>query len=273
MSKLMSVLGIILLAIGVALAVVGIVNPAQTQILGVSMDTAAIMGVGGVLSLGLGALIGAVEHMNHSKPHLMAEEVVEVIEASEPEVKVVAKPDLKNVFVPRAPEPLPVPELVPAAVPELVDVPVEQPSRIRFPGFGRRIAATTAVATGAVAATTEAVIAPVANVTPSVQETIEALEKAKSDINNALGGVATIAEPPPAIVETIEEVEEIDEPEAEEEVAAEGELYVLEEKTIRGRPARVLSDNTVEAETDEGWMRFENLEHLNEYLDAEGENA
>ena len=46
------------------------------------------------------------------------------------------------------------------------------------------------------------------------------------------------------------------------------DLYVTEEKTIRGRPARVLSDGTVEAETDEGWMRFENLEHLEEYLDA-----
>ena len=42
----------------------------------------------------------------------------------------------------------------------------------------------------------------------------------------------------------------------------------VEEKLIRGRPARVLSDGTVEAETDEGWMRFENLEHLEEYLDA-----
>jgi hypothetical protein len=29
-----------------------------------------------------------------------------------------------------------------------------------------------------------------------------------------------------------------------------------------------LSDETVEAETDEGWMRFENLEHLNEYIDS-----
>jgi hypothetical protein len=46
------------------------------------------------------------------------------------------------------------------------------------------------------------------------------------------------------------------------------DLYVTEEKVIRGRPARVLSDGTVEAETDEGWMRFENLEHLEEYLDA-----
>jgi hypothetical protein len=47
----------------------------------------------------------------------------------------------------------------------------------------------------------------------------------------------------------------------------EGELYVIEEKIIRGRPARILSDNTVEAETDDGWMRFENIDHLNEYLD------
>ena len=49
---------------------------------------------------------------------------------------------------------------------------------------------------------------------------------------------------------------------------AEGELFVVEEKIIRGRPSRILSDDTVEAETDEGWMRFENLEHLNEYLDS-----
>ena len=40
------------------------------------------------------------------------------------------------------------------------------------------------------------------------------------------------------------------------------------EVEIRGKAARVLSDNTVEAETEEGWMRFENIEHLEEYLDA-----
>jgi hypothetical protein len=43
---------------------------------------------------------------------------------------------------------------------------------------------------------------------------------------------------------------------------------VVEERFIRMRPARILSDGTVEAETEEGWMRFENLEHLDEYLDA-----
>ena len=54
----------------------------------------------------------------------------------------------------------------------------------------------------------------------------------------------------------------------EEEQVAEGQLYVVEERYIRMRPARILSDGTVEAETEEGWMRFENLEHLDEYLDA-----
>ena len=56
--------------------------------------------------------------------------------------------------------------------------------------------------------------------------------------------------------------------EAEEPELVEGQLYVVEERVIRMRPARILSDGTVEAETDEGWMRFENLEHLDEYLDA-----
>jgi hypothetical protein len=52
------------------------------------------------------------------------------------------------------------------------------------------------------------------------------------------------------------------------EPVSEDELYVVEERTIAGKPARILSDGTVEAETDEGWMRFENIEHLEEYLDA-----
>lgn len=45
-------------------------------------------------------------------------------------------------------------------------------------------------------------------------------------------------------------------------------LYIVREETVRGRKARVLSDGTIEAELDEGWLRFENMEHLNEYLDA-----
>ena len=59
-----------------------------------------------------------------------------------------------------------------------------------------------------------------------------------------------------------------DETVAEDEVMEDGLLYVVEERIIRRHPARILSDGTVEAETAEGWMRFENLEHLDEYLDA-----
>jgi hypothetical protein len=52
------------------------------------------------------------------------------------------------------------------------------------------------------------------------------------------------------------------------ETISEEALYVVEERTIAGKPARILSDGTVEAETDDGWMRFENVEHLEEYMDA-----
>ena len=132
----------------------------------------------------------------------------------------------------------------------------EKPATPKFTGFGKKAATVTAVveATGVVAET-------VAVPKTSVADTISALEQAKSDIAVALG-VETheteVAEPTLAK----------DESAAKAEVGEVGELFVVEEKVIRGRPARVLSDGTVEAETDEGWMRFENLEHLDEYLEA-----
>jgi hypothetical protein len=49
------------------------------------------------------------------------------------------------------------------------------------------------------------------------------------------------------------------------------ELYVVEERMFRGKQARVLSDGTIEAETAEGWMRFEDFDHLEEYLEAMAE--
>ena len=138
------------------------------------------------------------------------------------------------------------PEMAPAAAEVFVEAPVivvaPEPaakalapveSRMRFPGFGRKAQETTAPA--------PAVDEP--PMTPAVKETIDALEQAKNDLTKAMAGV-------------------------DGEPAAESELYVVEDKVIRGRPARILSDGTVEAETEEGWMRFENLEHLNEYLDS-----
>lgn len=58
----------------------------------------------------------------------------------------------------------------------------------------------------------------------------------------------------------------------EEQVSGDqSSLYVVEERMFRGKQARVLSDGTVEAETAEGWMRFEDFDHLEEYLDAMAE--
>ena len=248
MSKLMSVLGIILLAIGVALALVGFVNPAQMQVYGLTMDTAAILLTGGILSIGLGGVIGAL--LGNSAAVVRT---VDVVPAETEAVAEVAAPKVET------------PAIVTPAPPE------ESSARIRFNGFGRRAAATaTGVAATAVVATeavAEAVTPPVVAGKSAVDDTIAALEQAKADIANAIGGVSTIAEA--KVDEVVEDVEE----DVEEADVADDELYVLEEREIRGRPARILSDNTVEAETDEGWMRFENIEHLNEYLDAAGEPA
>ncbi|HUR43919.1 MAG TPA: hypothetical protein VMZ01_07455 [Aestuariivirga sp.] len=97
-------------------------------------------------------------------------------------------------------------------------------------------------------------------ISPAVNETLKALEEARTGIQQALGE---------------EQGASKKETSSSQSSAAEGasaqpgdQLYVVEERTIRNRPARILSDGTVEAETDEGWMRFENLEHLDEYLDA-----
>jgi hypothetical protein len=75
--------------------------------------------------------------------------------------------------------------------------------------------------------------------------------------------VAAPATPPAAAASSAEA------PEASP--TSEDQLFVIEERLVRGKVARVLSDGTVEAETAEGWMRFENVEHLEEYLQAMGE--
>ena len=112
---------------------------------------------------------------------------------------------------------------------------------------------------------------------PEVSETIAALDKAKSELQQAFDEKPAVE---PLEPEPIEEVQaaEVEEPveapagqiDEEPGAAADGDdqLYVVEERIIRRHPARILSDGTVEAETAEGWMRFENLEHLDEYLDA-----
>ena len=212
MSKLMHVLGIILLAAGVALAIMGLVNQAQLQVRGIDMASAITLIVGGVLAIGLGGVIGAVGSAAQMADYA-------------------------------ADEPVPEPVAAPAKAESKLadDKPADTSRSMRFPSFGKKLEEAGVPAVEATKAEP---------MTPAVRETIDALEQAKSDLENALTGNDTV---------------EANEPVAP---AAEGELFVTEEKVIRGRQARILSDGTVEAETDEGWMRFENLDHLDEYLDA-----
>ncbi len=268
MSKIMTIAGIILLGLGLALGIVGLASPQRLGAMFLSLDTAAILFVGGILSLGLGGVIAALETAapTAARPIVLPEQtplagsrarMEEAIKAASAQA-----PKSKSV-----------------SLPEFTDL---------------RTIKTAAVATGAAASTIAMDAAANAvemgeqsipdtsvSSSPSVAETIHALERAKSDMRAAFGGNSGPTSPVSALKPVAPAVPSVaippphDEPEDEDVVTAEvtapepsGELYVIEERTIRGRPARVLSDGTVEAETDEGWMRFENLEHLNEYLDG-----
>jgi hypothetical protein len=134
----------------------------------------------------------------------------------------------------------------------------------------------------AAAAVVAAAVIVEEEVSRPTRDTIQALEQARQKIEKAFedrteqpqsaeapAAEPEEAEPAPKDVAAAEvEDETITEDMSEEEVIDDGQLYVVEERVIRRHPARILSDGTVEAETAEGWMRFENLEHLDEYLDA-----
>jgi hypothetical protein len=131
---------------------------------------------------------------------------------------------------------------------------IENAAAATIPEFGRKASETAAAAV--VAQEGEEVSEP-------TRDTIKALEQARQKIEQAFepksapAGEAAAATAAPDAGEASEEPDVVP-----------GQLYVVEERFIRMRPARILSDGTVEAETGEGWMRFENLEHLDEYLDA-----
>ncbi len=242
MSKLMWIAGILLVAIGLALGVLIFASTASVVAWGVTLEAAAILLVGGFLCLGLGSVISGV----HAQQQVRTETTV---------VSAMTAP--------------------------------AQP----IPEFGRRLsepAVQTAAPVAAAAAATATAVASASEeieVSAPVKETIQALEQARQKIEQAFDAKPAETSAAPVVSETVvsastvEVVETVEEAQAQEEAPAEeeavpeeameeGQLYVVEERIIRGRPARILSDETVEAETDEGWMRFENLEHLDEYLDA-----
>lgn len=260
MSKLMWIAGILLAAAGVAAG--AIVLLALAPVPGLTLETAAILLVGGILSLGLGSVIEQLRR----QPVTLAKRSVEaaVEEAVEDEVEEAVEDEVE--------------EAVEDEVQEAVEEAVEEsvpPAPAPIPRFDPRTVKPS-VELAADAAPLE--------VSQPTLETIEALEKARQQIAQAFApkksepAAVTAAAQASELVMTsepdlptdvVEEfAEEFVEEFAEDQAVEAAQLYVVEERLIRDRAARILSDGTVEAETDEGWMRFENIEHLNEYFDA-----
>ncbi len=247
MSNLMKLFGTLMAVLGVVLGVVILAKPGFLDAMGIRLDTAVLLLVGGVLALGLGGVIDMLKGQR-------TRHVAETVSTGKFE--------------------------------KIEDVALAEPMK---PNFGRKPseAAPFAASVSAVSAATAAIAEVAAKPTPEIKkvdpvaETISALEQAKADVIKSMGGmdaVTTSSEPKHAPMETTAPTAVVEEPAVEDATKEEGDetdedLFVVEEKVIRGRPARILSDDTVEAETDEGWMRFENLEHLNEYLDSVEEQA
>ncbi len=267
MAMVMRLCGIVLAAIGLALGVMSLASSGQMQVYGLTPETAAILLVGGILSLGVGALI---DQANSTQVRIGNDAIASRVAAGQRDT-------------------------------------IRDLDFGKSAAAAGAVVATTVVTEAVSKSAPETVSETLSGAKSSVSETIEALEQAKSDIRAALGGSESF-DPPEAektedaaVVEersvglptlpvsidvqepvqkitdvpakdagpadAVEEAPPAETPPAETPPAETG-LFVVEEQVVRGKPARLLSDGTVEAETDEGWMRFENLEHLNEYLDS-----
>ncbi|WP_119390671.1 hypothetical protein [Taklimakanibacter lacteus] len=229
MSKLMIILGIIVAAAGAVIGALIYVSPGQMQVLGLTPEVAAVLLVGGLGLVGLGGVIGAMDKTAAATRDLRAWLSGQDAGQAPAVAAATTISEFSEVTDSPPPFPVPTPVVEPASSVSKIDALIEESK----------------------AETSRAVA--------ESKETIAAMDKAKDELNDVLG----VTEPePPAPPPPVEE------PPAEEAEVEDTQLFVVEERLIRGRPARVLSDGTVEAETDDGWMRFENLEHLEEYLDA-----
>ena len=245
MSVFLKVTGAALMMLGVGVAVYLLTKPGVLDALGIRLDTAALLFIGGLLASGQSSIIDALR----TRPVTTA-----VSEAVVPAAYVA-----DNITSPVA------------------AVTANIPAPSISPAFGRKSDVSVAtVGMATVAGAGLAAVAAKATSKDPVADTINALEQAKADVIKSIGGMDASTQAPSAaepVVAHAPEPAAVDEETADAPELDEDGLYVVEEKVVRGRPARVLSDDTVEAETDEGWMRFENMEHLNEYLDSVEEQS
>lgn len=241
MSKLMIILGIIVAAAGAVLGALIYVSPGEMQVRGLTYDVASVLLVGGLGLIGLGGVISALEKTTAAtrslRDWLTGQDSGQVATAAAAVSAVEAMSEFSAEAVTPPPFTVPTPVIEPPSSVSKLEKLVEE-SRM---GTDRAVAET--------------------------RETIAAIDKANNELKEALGGEPEAQPEAAPAAEATAEVTAEATAEATEE-AEDTQLFVVEERLIRGRPARVLSDGTVEAETDDGWMRFENLEHLEEYLDA-----
>ncbi len=229
MSKLMIILGIIAAAAGAVIGALIYVSPGQMQVLGLTPEVAATMLVGGLGLIGFGGVIAALDKVAGATQGLRAWLSGQDNGQTTAGATATTVSEFTPVTATSPSFPVPTPVVETQTSVSKIDALIEESKH----ETNRAVAKS--------------------------RETIAAIDKADSEIKEALGVPEPEATPPAAP----EPVAEDAEAEAEDT-----QLFVVEERLIRGRPARVLSDGTVEAETDDGWMRFENLEHLEEYLDA-----
>ncbi len=294
MSKFLMIAGILLAALGLTTVLMVLFSFGQMQILGITPDFAITLIVGGLVTLGLGGVVDAIQKSTGTFGDIRERLARVELEAGVP-------PGRAN---------LPVNAATAAATAAAAAAAAEAAASVRIPApvpaaaeSAGRVFESARSRTGEVA---ESLRSDTEKMIAEARQTSEALDRAKAEIEEALAPeeitippeaqmsheypvtemesaqepeiepkpepepeiqVAEVEEPEPeTVAEPEPEIEAGDEPAEDEQ--ADDQLYVVEERMIRGRPARVLSDGTVEAETDEGWMRFENLDHLEEYLDA-----
>jgi len=280
MSVFLKIAGAALIVLGLGLGLTIFTKPGMLDAYGIRLDTAALLLIGGILAMGQSALIDALKMRRLESTGTY----------TAPAVAASATPMASAQETPTptaAPQAATMASNMPAAFGRKPDLPSTMPS---MPAARLGMATAAGAGLAAVAATA-------ASKDP-VADTISALEKAKADVIKSIGGMDDAAKAPaPAAMMTpsaepaaamqmspaampakampasAPEAAEMEEETTEEATMDEDGLYVVEERVVRGRPARILSDDTVEAETDEGWMRFENMEHLNEYLDSVEEQS
>lgn len=253
MKVLLNVIAVAFITAGLLVAVASILAPGQ--VLGIDIRLAATLLIGGFVLLALAKALELLEVMGS---------------------------ELRQLTMARA-EPPWLQESAAAIVPAVLDAApasaeparprADEPARPRADGPPRQAVVSrwrkAARSPAPSAPEHEAHTTPLEAATPVPEPEPEPRPQSHDRLEPALSVESAEAETPDHTDSPAEaEASELTPSEDRADEKAPPELYVVEERRFRGKQARVLSDGTIEAETAEGWMRFEDIEHLREYLDA-----